>query len=516
MNIQLFFTNIDFAIKIFAALVLFATGWLHWGSWSLEKKDKLLLARSIGFFLLCFVSVWKASTIETEILIFSSQILKISGLVLILVSLLNEPVLHPPIKETALISLVFVSQIFIPLSGMLYLIIGLTYLKKSTSGYEKQIKPLFFAFLFLALAEITDISFLAKNLQTVFWSNLLANYGPIWIISQISKLIGFVILGIWTWGYLRFRAQAQLFITFVTITLFIFTITTFSFTFILSGNLENNALDHLKTDVKTLQYGVDRLQSEALADAKTISENSTIKEAIRNNDSEKLFNTTVDFMLSQNTSFLEVTDNSGKVIMRASDNEKIGDSLISDITVKSALDNKPIATVALIENVVAPEVQIRASQPISDNGSIIGVVVTGFNIDSAFVDGIKSITGLDTSVYSGNIRSATTFVSPDGKSRSIGTKENDSKILSTVLQNDEVYIGPNEILNQPFLTAYSPLKTADDKVVGMLFVGRLQTEIVNISERSIQLTFLGSTILMILSTLPAYFLARRIKENIKA
>ena len=85
-----------------------------------------------------------------------------------------------------------------------------------------------------------------------------------------------------------------------------------------------------------------------------------------------------------------------------------------------------------------------------------------------------------------------------------------------MLEKGEQFTGPAEVLNQPYYTAYSPLKTADGEVVGMLFVGKLQTELFAAADRSIQLTFLGSALLMILSTIPAYFVARYIKENTKA
>lgn len=516
MLAQLLFTNLYFTIKVFASLVFFATGWLHFGSWSLVKKDKTLLARATGFFLLSLVSIFQATTIEIEALVFLSQIIKILGLTIILSSLIKEPLLSPPKKEALGISLPLLSQSLIPLSAVLHLIIGLIYFRKSTEGYEKQIKPLFYAFFMLSISEFITIFFLASNTHLVFFSKILAQFGTFWIAAYIAELIGVGILGIWTWGYLRFRAQAQLFIIFITSSLIIFTATTFSFTYLLLKNVENDALGHLKTDVEVLHYALNRLQAESLADAKVISENSVIKDAFNSEDSQKLYDATLEFMISQETSFLDIASSSGKVLMRAEDNEKTGDSLSEDTVVQSALKGIPLATVAIIEKPIAPDVQIRASAPIIENNKFVGVVITGFNIDSAFVDGVKEITGLDTSIFAGGIRAATTFKASDGKSRFIGTKESNSEVLSKVLQKGEIFIGPTEVLNRPFYAAYLPLKTAEGQVIGMLFVGKLQTELYEAAERSIQLTFLGSVILMLLSTIPAYFVAKYIKENIKA
>ena len=147
---------------------------------------------------------------------------------------------------------------------------------------------------------------------------------------------------------------------------------------------------------------------------------------------------------------------------------------------------------------------------------IIGTVVTGFTVDSAFVDGVKTVTGLDAAVFGGNTRAATTFVAPDGKSRFVGTKEANEKVLSKVLEKGEIFIGPTQILNQPFYTAYSPLKTLEDEIIGMLFVGKLQTTLLETAQKSIELTFLGSVILMILSVPPTYFVSRYIQEHLEA
>ena len=65
-----------------------------------------------------------------------------------------------------------------------------------------------------------------------------------------------------------------------------------------------------------------------------------------------------------------------------------------------------------------------------------------------------------------------------------------------------------------YFTAYSPLKDQSDNVIGMLFVGKLQTSLFDTAEKSIRLTFIGSLILMVFSSIPNYFLARYIKENL--
>ncbi len=511
---QLFFANWHFGINIFAAFVFFTTGWLYLDSWKIAKQTKSDLVRSIGFFLLALVAIVHASTLTLPLLILIAQMVKIFALVLIAGSLMVEPILHSPGKEAAVIfPFILLTNSLVPISAVLLFLIAGVYFRQSTEGKTLEIKPAAFAFLALAMAEIINSAFSASNTTIVVWSKLLASYGFFWNASHFLEFIGIIILGRWTWSYLRFKADLQLFITIVSFSLLVFITTTATFTFLLLRNLEADTLGQLKVDVGVMQYAMERLKSEALADAQAVAKNSGVQNAFLQGDDKKLFALTSEFMLSQKTNFLTVASSSGTVMARAEDREKTGDSLSENPIFKSAISGIPLTTVETKEGIIAPEIKVSAADSFVNN---TGVVITGFSIDNAFVDGVKATTGLDTSVYSQDLRAATTFIAPDGKSRFVGTKETDEKILKTVLEKGEIYTGPARILNQPFYTAYAPLKNVKEEKVGMLFVGKPQKQLFETAQKSIQLTFTTSALFIILSIAPAYFVARYIKENIKA
>lgn len=518
MLAQLFFANFHFAVYVFCALVFFTTGWLHLDSWSLDKKRRIHMLRSIGFFLLSISFVLSAINLETASLQFINQLIKIASQITILISLVKEPILHPPSKAALIIPFALIAGSSISLSASLFLLIAFVYYRKATEGYEKQIKPASFAFFLIFLSEFANVFNLLSNTNIVFWSNFLKEFGVLWVISHTILLAGGIVLGVWVAGYVRFRANVQLFIITVASVIGIFLITTVSFTYLLLKNLEADALDHLKTDVNVLGYTIERLQLEALANVKSISGNDSLQRALVENNTKQLQSLTGEFMISQNTSFLTVTSKSGKVVMRAEDPENIGDLLANDPLVVSSLAGTPLTGISIREGLIAPTVLIKASAPIHDSTkrqNIIGTVTTGFNIDNAFVDGIKKLTNLDVAIFANDIRAATTFVSPDGKSRFIGTKESNKVIINKVIGKKEVFIGAAKVLNQPFYTAYSPL-ISNDNVIGMLFVGKHQTKLLVTAEESTRLTFLGSAVLMVLSLIPSYFISRYIHENLHA
>jgi hypothetical protein len=511
------FTNLGFALSVASALVFFITGWLYLDSWKVEKKIKNDLVRSIGFFLLAAVSITHASLLEIPVLNFSLQVVQVVALCLVAGSLVVEPILRTPPKGLAIIlPFAMLTNLLVPLTTVLLFEIAFLYFRKSTIGNVKQIKPAALAFFFLALAELINVSFFWQGTTNPFWSQILALYGPVWIIVCTVKFIGLALLARWTWGYFRFQIGTQLFIIAVSASVGFFFVTTVSFTFLLLHNFENDALSHLKTDVRVVQYAIERLQKEALSSATAVAENPEVKNAFNRNNTNNLYNLTSNLMLSYNTNFLSVINNTGKVIMRGEDKDAVGDVLTSDPTVKSALGGQRLATVVSLEGAVAPRIQIKASVPIYNNSKVQGAISTGFWIDSAFVDGIKNMTGLDTTIFGGNTRAATTFVAPDGKTRFVGSLETNSAVLKTVLEKEEIFVGTSSIFNKPYYTAYAPLITYPNKVIGMIFVGKLQTELSETAQKSIQLTFIGSIILMILSLVPIYYISRYIKGNIKA
>lgn len=528
MLYQFLFSNIHFALTIFGALVFFAGGWLFFDSWKMEKKHKTIIAKSIGFFLLACAYGIHATTIQTPLVLGVLQICKTLGLLIILSSLLVEPILHTPsnsqntLKQNAAFfpigTATTISSIF---SAILILFVSFVYLRKSTVGGEKQLRPAFYAFLLLTISEIISFSFFFKDTSVVFWSKLLSDYGLLWNIAHIFEFLGFVILGTWVYGYTRFRLNVQLFFITIISFLFIFLITTFIFTYSLLKNLENDAISHLKTNVNVLHYTLDGLKGQALTSARAVSGDSDIYEAVVQRDSDRLYALTSKFLIAHNTNFLVVTSSTGEVLMRAENRDRIGNTLASDPLVQNALNNNSLSEVFTTPGILAPIVQVQAASAIpdrnaTDSAKVAGVIVTGFLVDNAFVDGVKSLTGLEASVFGDNIRAATTFVDPDGKSRSIGTKETNSKVLNQVLKNGLMYAGSLQILNQPYYSVYSPLKTINGSTIGMLYVGKPQTTLLQTAQKSIQLTFLGSVILMILSLIPAYFLSRFIQKQIEA
>jgi sensor histidine kinase regulating citrate/malate metabolism len=220
-------------------------------------------------------------------------------------------------------------------------------------------------------------------------------------------------------------------------------------------------------------------------------------------------------LLAKNNDFLVLVDKNGGILVRADDPEKIGGSLSDDQLVKKALQGDEVSGIVTRDGVMAPTVSVRSAVPIKSGDGILGVVTIGSTIDNAFVDGLKNATGLDASIYADNIRSATTFIAPDGKSRWIGIKEENKDVRKTVLNDGDIFTGTVSILNIFYLSAFTPIVNVDGNPIGMLFVGKPEVSTLQTAGDLIEQTFLVTVALLILSIFPSYIVSKYIIGQIR-
>lgn len=522
MITTLLFHNIaDFTVYTLSAFVFLSAGLLFIDSWILDKNSRTLLFRAVGFILLAIVHAFYASAIQIDVVSVVMQIIKTTALLLLLGSLLAEPILHKPVNDKLqqfnVLPFRVVTLSLIPISAVLYVLIALRYFRRSFEGLDKQLRPAFLAFLFLAVSELIKVSFAWSDSSNVFVSSILARYSVVWYLHQVFLLAGVLILGIWVWGYTRFRLQIQMFTIILASVFSIFISTTLLYSTLLIKNLEEDTISHLYTDSKVFQYTLERLQLESLSHASSIAGNPEVLDALKANDAEALYQRTSQLLIEKNISSLVIATNSGNILMRAEDKENLSGSIL-DGTTEPVFAGEKLSTLIVLEEPTQKSVHIQSAVPIilPEEKDVAWIVIVGMKIDDAFVDGIKDVTGLDMTVFAGNQRSASTLTGEDGISRFSGTLVADNNIEEKVLTDGENFFGNTEVFNTPYYAAYTPLKAYGGDVIGMLFIGKPQQILLTIAQRSIDITFLGSIILMALSIIPSYFLSKYIREHIQA
>lgn len=554
---QFWLTNLHFAGELFVALTSLLATYVLLGVWK-ERKEKKIALRALGFGLFTLFSAFHATGPSTS----SGQasvalFVEFLALLLIGISFWIDPIQPPPdgslAKETprrfshlggeilrhfrgislagwkkrrgkrgakalragpSTAPLIAVWGDFLKggLSFANLAILAATVRRiylKYTKGLESELKNLFRGFGLFFLSEVVLILTLFQGSSYLLLSAIGAPLGGAWLLSHALKFAGFVFVAIWAWGYLRFKLFSQVVGAFVTASLFIFILITFTYTSLLVGSAQRNALENLRINLRTFEYSVERLKSEALAQAKVAASSAEVKVAVKANNKARLKALAADFMLSAGTSFLAITDKSGIVLARGEDPEAAGDSLSGNLVIASALEGEGRTNVATREWIAAPQVLIEAAAPLDS----LGAVYTGYILDSAFVDGVKEATGLEVTAFGDSVKSATTLVAADGVSRLVGVEEANERIKNKVLEKGELFLGLSSVSQREYLAAYGPLKDVGEKVLGMLFVGYPSSLLFEAAQSSLNTTFLVSAILALLSFIPAWLLAKYIEEH---
>ena len=532
---QFFLANVHFAVSFLVALVIFAIWWLYYDAWFKERQWKEV-PRLIGLLLIAASYVLQARLVESvtvETALASGQITswllvitRLLGYGLLLTGLLAKPLQQAPTKKYAgfnersdqKLSAVAAFGTGAPWGLAFPFLAGAVawlYWRRATRGMERHLKPIAIGFFIIAFADLAALARLLRNTSNVSIHQLVAPFGPLWLLEHAALLIAAVVLGRWVWRYLLKRFDSQIFIILTTTVLAVFMITTTVFTGLLLRSLQAEALARLDTDAKVLDYTLDSLKDATLSDAEVVAQNQQVQTAVVAEDIDELAKLAQSLLLTKQRRFLVITGIDGQVLARGEDTERIGDSLSEDPTVKRALNEEATSSVVVQDGPLSPRVTIQSATPIKHAGRTIGTVLTGTVVDNAFVDGLKRTTGLEAAIYGGNVLSATTLVAADNRSRWVGVTEEDPTVVAQVLEQGNNYSGAVELFNTPYFAAYLPLKDVTGQTVGMLFVGRPQLTVLKTANRSVELTFFVAALLMVLSIIPSYLIARYISYQVR-
>jgi len=494
--------NSHFALEFFGAIILFALAWLALDAYSIKKEFKTL-ARSLGFFLFALWLVVNSLNITGDLVLLLSAFGYLSGLLLILLNLYWEKA--APVPEFKLIialpaAVTVLWWFHIPATLLLLLIAALAFKRYRTESL-KTLKPFWLAFFSLTLASLLAI-FDAKS----------GSQGFIFILEHIFKFFGFGLLGYWGWQYLKLRIKEGILLIFVGMALFISVIVTFTFSAILLKNMEEEAKGNLISNVKVLDYTLSRMKNESLSNAQLFAKDKEIQDNMLKKDFGKLEERSQRLMLEKSMDLLTIANQDGEVVLRAHSVTSKGDNIKEEKAGGEALKGNPYVT---IEPTPTEKFSIRAAMPIyGPKNELIGAIITGFIIDNAFADQIKKNTGLEATVYNEDTVQATTIFDPVGKTRNVGAKQTDSQVTEQVLKKGLGFTTATMVLSRPYLSAYFPIKNTEGETIGMLQASRPQTEIVETAATTNRLTLLITMIIVIMASMPSYFIAKKIVEEV--
>jgi len=262
------------------------------------------------------------------------------------------------------------------------------------------------------------------------------------------------------------------------------------------SSYSNNVINEkVNTNISTLKRYIHEAENYTTMSAINMAGNPEIVKAVKKRDIKEI-KQLLFLYGGQQINFCEICDNKGIVIARTY-NDVSGDSIIEQHHIANALANGSEATTGFdSENFV--RIAVRTGAPIRDtNGSIIGVVSTGFRFDvNETLDDIKSILKADINVWFKGENIATTL-EHDGK-RAIGIKF-DPRVEEIVMKDGKEYNGELSILNLKRRFFCMPISNVKGEIFAAISIGNPLDELRTASRDLVSSIFFITSLLLVVT-----------------
>ncbi len=351
---------------------------------------------------------------------------------------------------------------------------------------------------------------------------------------------------------IRLPIATKLVLSFLVIVAFISTIYMVVGIRLISNRILSEAQDKVRHDLNAARElylgGQERLNSAVRLTANRFF----LREALLSGDLDEAYHELWSVRKQEGLDVLTLTDDKGKVILRTSYIDHIGDDQSGDELIKAVLEgHEPIASTILvsgddlkqespllakkayfsfIDTPLAREreeteetagMMLKAASPVfDDQNNLIGILYGGTLLNRNFeiVDKVKETVyeevqykGKDigtATIFQNDVRISTNVKNDDG-SRALGTRVTE-EVYNQVVNDGEPWIGRAYVVNDWYITAYEPIRDVANNIIGILYVGVLEEKYNDIQQGMI-LTFFAITIAGVLvSLIVSYFIAQRI------
>lgn len=544
--------NLHFVILVAAALGFFSAGWLNLDSHRQTPETKMLV-RAIGFFVIAFWFLLSASGYLFGEKNWILACIELIGVAILAIGFYIEPLpeipgstdhsnknqvlinlrswylsffqpnpskgdkakdqdkKHPSFVMFSLPSLViYIIKLPIVIWGVLLVRVWAF----STKGLIKDFLGLRNALIFILLSRILSLADIFSGSSNIVIFNLTRQYSYFWIAENTLMLIGVAILLKWIFYYLSFRPAPKLFITFITFSISIFVVSTVLFTGFLYSAQQKNILETLRKNAAVFDFTIKELKMQNELAAYSIAQRQPVIDGATENKADLAASGLGNPIKDLKVGGEAITNRSGEVLATSGSYISAGESLVNDPTIAQALQGKVVSSLVIEHLLDTDQIVARSSYPIVKDAKVYGVAVTDFPIDQAFVDNVKELTKLDVTINIGDVHNATTFVDYNQR-RISGTKITNQDVLKLITEGQKsawAWAGTERVGSLAYSTVYRSLADSDNINIASLMVGQSQKEAIDEISSSIRLTFISISVLILISLLPLYFVAKSISK----
>jgi two-component system NtrC family sensor kinase len=347
---------------------------------------------------------------------------------------------------------------------------------------------------------------------------------------------------------MKIFTRTQLALIFLAVACLIGVVTSIVINSLVTNQVIFEAQERVKEDLNTARYVYASKIRDIDRTIRWTAIRHVLKKGLKEKNISPIRNELERLMAEEGLDFLTLVDRNGVVIFRFHNPPVSGDSLLNDPFVKIALEKKEIsgtqvlsgdelskegrnlAQRAIIQSISVPREKparkieetsgmvLRSAYPILDfNREVIGVLTGGvlLNRNYEIVDRIKNIVFKDAqykgkeigtaTIFLGDLRISTNVMDKEGN-RAIGTRVS-REVYEQVLGEGLPWIQRAFVVDEWYITAYEPIRDVQDKIIGMLYVGMLESKYALMKERLILLFFFFSMSGMLIALTVSFILS---------
>jgi two-component system NtrC family sensor kinase len=343
-------------------------------------------------------------------------------------------------------------------------------------------------------------------------------------------------------------------IIFLALACFIGVVTSLVVNSLVANQIIFEAQERVKEHLSTARWVYESKIKDIDRTIRWTSVRHVLKRVVKEKDISSIRDELLGLMSEEGLHFMTLVDRRGTVIFRFHNPKASGDSLIHDPFVKLALGKKGIsgsqvlsgdellkegeklAHMALVTSIPTPKEKptrrveetsgmvLKSAHPIVDfNDEVLGALVGGvlLNRNYEIVDRIKNIVFKDAkykgkeigtaTIFLGDLRISTNVMDREG-SRAVGTRAM-KEVQEQVLGKGKPWVHRAFVVDDWYITAYEPIFDIQEKIVGMLYVGMMESKYALMKEKLILLFFLFSMTGMLVALTVSFFLSWKILKK---
>lgn len=353
---------------------------------------------------------------------------------------------------------------------------------------------------------------------------------------------------------MKIFTRAQLALIFLGVACFMGVATSLVVNSLITSQIISEAQERVKEDLNTARYVYASKTREIDRTIQWTAVQHMLKTSLKEKNISPIRKELEILMSGEELDFLTLVDREGVVVFRFHNPQVLGDSLLQDPFIKMALERKGISGTqvlsgdelaregrGLAQKAVIPSIPVSKEKPareieetsgmvlkaaspiLDDNGKVLGALTGGVLLNRNFeiVDQIKNIVFKDAkykgkdigtaTIFLGDLRISTNVIDLRGN-RAIGTRAM-QEVQQQVLGKGIPWIHRAFVVDDWYITAYEPLRDVQDKIVGMLYVGMLESKYAVTKEKLILLFFFLAMSGMLMALAVSFFLSWKILKK---